>query len=238
MRKSCHSEDEARREEQRAEDLRANWRERVAQIGGQVRDLIQGDTYFRRSMTLLEDAGRPANPVYQWILATYGRDVAVGLRRLLDTSKGTWSLRRLLDEIRHNSAYLSRDDFVRQYTSAWRGKQGWIDTANKVFTRLVGGEHVSIPADEVASDLEKLAEAFGGIGLERLANVRIVHFSAEDTDFEAPKWEQVHDAVRLVGRVCWRYYFLLHRVEPGHETMWHEEPDLDLWLREFWLGKG
>ena len=228
---NSESDDDVRRAHEK-------WRKWIYHVRDEVQGLLQGDEYFRLSMKVLREAGRPGNPAYWWLVTTYGRDAAISLRRLYDTTTKVDSLKRLLLDIRAHCRLLSREAFVDAYcTGLPGGVASNRETASKTFTRLIEGPHDHLSKGLVTMDLKKLEDAFASPGYEKVINLRIAHSRPRVQLDAEPLWQDLHDAIQVFHRVCWRYLFLLHQEDRGGQAIWQPHPEQESWVREILLGE-
>ena len=60
------------------------------------------------------------NIFYNWITNTYADSMAIGVRRLIDRTKGTISLWRLLNDMKNNAKYFSREWYLTMYDGSFK----------------------------------------------------------------------------------------------------------------------
>ncbi len=139
------------------------WLDAMKTIWGQAIELLHQRRLYRliRDMVLRNPALPKESVVYDWISTGYVYTAAMTVRRLVDLSKGTISLRRLLEQIAVKPTGITRAWFVEKYDPRLREVLPGQDraSADRDFDELTGacGPHAS--ADVVKADCEILRQA-------------------------------------------------------------------------------
>ncbi|UCD73959.1 MAG: hypothetical protein JSV91_09200 [Phycisphaerales bacterium] len=168
---------------------------------------------------------RPSNLAYQIAIYTYGTHASVGIRRLLDRDKKTFSLRVLLKQIRNNSQVITRRSFVQRYRKELR------DVASIEFERIAGSRAKSLPRDVVQKDLNRLVDVTTRI--IKTVDKRIAHHERRPRAGRLPKWREIHQAISTMEDITLRYEFILHQSAPSSlrpaNIMEYEADWLEIW---------
>ena len=148
---------------------------------------------------------------YQWLLRTYGRDVVVGVRRMLDRDWRSTSLMNLLRLLEEHNRVLSLERFTRPYLRYRHDREGWRETARHEFRDLIGSGAACLPKRVVREDHATLRRHWRK--LERVTHKRIAHYEPLKSIGKDPLWQGVHDAVQSMEEITIRYIWLLRQVD-------------------------
>lgn len=185
---------------------RRKWRRWIIKISEQVQELVIDDWLFRQSMLTAAAAKQiPAgNLVYQWTIRAYGVSAAVGVRRVLESGKTTYSLGLLLERIANNPQVLTRASFLRAYPKAIR-HLGEAD-----FDLLAGEGEAHFPAATARRDLKQLRE--NARRITRLVNRAIAHRDRKRRRWRNPTYQEIHDMIAQLDEICCKYRLLLLQI--------------------------
>jgi hypothetical protein len=195
------------------ERLWRRWRRDIVLIEESVRDLVIDDHLFRSSMEILNKNDRMlvrGQTGHQWILRTYGRNVVVGIRRMLDSDRRSLSLVNLLRQVGAHNRVLCLQRFTRSYLRYRHDREGWRETAQHEFQDLVGDQEF-ITKRQVRADLAQLARHWRK--LERVTHKRIAHYEPRRRIGKEPLWSDIHGAIEALERMVIRYLWLLRQVD-------------------------
>lgn len=189
----------------------SSWRAEIKHIRQNVQELVTNDHVFRESMSILESRADTGGSGYQWLLAMYGRDAVVGIRRMMDRDWRSSSLLNLLRSIEANNRVITLERFTRPYLRYRHDRAGWRRTAAREFASLVGTSHRFLPKQLVRDDRRELERRWRTI--QRVANKRIAHFSPASSVRRTPLWRDIHDMISAMEQITIRYIWLLHQAD-------------------------
>ncbi len=171
---------------------KAKWRRWLRTIDAQILDPIREDKLiFEQYCALVqgnESASSPGN-FHVWVLANHGRSVMLQVRRLVDTDKRTYSLRRLLGSIAEHHDLITRRAFVLSYPRHHRdiAAARW-----RQHTDAANGD--SLPKSVPIQDLEALERASAKIC--NIVNKDIAHLDRVRRK-RLTSWKEVY---RTIGQ--------------------------------------
>ena len=162
-------------------DFRTKWTGWLHKHWGELNYLILQREIVHDTLLALERQRH--NNTFGWMLfQMYVRYQSIGVRRLIDRGRDTYSLHRLLDEALDHREKLVREDFVR----AWVEHNPTLDaelmtrSANECYDTL-WGEGVDVPtAAAIAADMRKLAEDTNAV--RKFANWTQAHMIDKEPD--------------------------------------------------------
>jgi hypothetical protein len=161
-------------------------------------------------------------------MATYMRDSIVGIRRQMDRSKGADSLRRLLEEIALHPSIVSASRFATGYP------EGLQTAARSEFEKLVRN-HRTLPRASVRKDLQDLESAWESPGIKAVAHRRLAHAMPGQRAPGKLRWQDLHDCIGTLERICLRYrYLLTQQWDNGHLLSDVVLEELDEEISAFW----
>ncbi len=180
-----------------------SWRAWLDIVGNEITHLAHVDDVFWQVQAIVG-----ANPsinkgdIFQeWLGTTYVSTLSVGLRRLVDRTKGTVSLVRVLDDMKRHASQLTK----RRYLKIHEGHMRRL--AEDWFKDLAGGDHDRIPKKRIQELIDTLNEAF--VAVRQYANQHVAHRSEAPTN-PPVRFADVRDALvqafktyRWCQRVLW-----------------------------------
>jgi hypothetical protein len=207
-------------------DLDRIWKETIElvhtdDVFWQVQAIVQANTSVR-------DAG--GRVFLRWMLDSYITAMLVGIRALVDGTKGTISFKRLLEAMERDApTVLTRERYRRLYRPEMAFR------ADIDFDRLAGAGKEHLPPSVIRLDRLRLERAVAAA--TAFANERVTHISARPAVESALTQDEIRYSLRAVSETLSRYMLLLHagsmsRVVPSIAAPW-----LDV-FRVAWLPKG
>lgn len=189
---------------------RRKWRRWISVIVRHTSLLVADDFLFLRAMdSFKSDDHDPQNGMYRWIRRTYATHGCMGVRRLLDKDRRTYSLLVLVGEIVDNSQFISRKSFVHQYPSFMR------DHAHMDFDKLAGVGNPVIPRENLIVDRELLLEQ--SRKLKSDIDKRVAHSDRDGALYRRALWSDLHDVVVIIERIACRYDLILR--QSGNDSL-------------------
>jgi hypothetical protein len=156
-------------------------------------------------------SGRPIDDdtgiVHRWMQENYADSMLMGLRRILDGRRGSFSLVRLLGNLERNAALFSFQGYVKLWTS----QQGDIDQqfVKALYARF-STDHRTLDRRRIREDVKDLLAK--GETVLRYANTVVAHNSASDNDptvaAVAITWADLDKLFDEVAELFNKYYGL------------------------------
>lgn len=149
--------------------------------------------------------------VHRWMQENYADSMLMGLRRILDNRRGSFSLIRLLSKLERNHALFSVDGYVR----LWASQQSDIDEqfVKALYTRF-SSNHRTLDRRRIQEDVKTLLAR--GETVLRYINTVVAHKSASNGDTTAAAvaitWADLDNLFDEVAGLFNKYYGL---VRPG-----------------------
>jgi len=148
--------------------------------------------------------------VHRWMQESYADSMLMGLRRILDNNRGSFSLVRLLGNLERNAALFSFDGYLK----LWVGQQADIDEefARALYTRY-STDGKTINRRRIQEDVKALLVR--GKTVLRYVNTVVAHDSASvvnSTPAVAITWADLDKLFDEVTALFNKYYGL---VRPG-----------------------
>ena len=200
----------------------AKWQRQIEVVRHEVGWLVHDHQIFLTVTQMMDAAELPAldGTFYTWMGTTYQETVALRVRRLLDTDKGTDSLGVVLSDIAANSKVLSRERLVALYIQG--GNSQLLAEAEKenlqllndrlsneaggVFDRVAGKGEQFLPPQIATSDLAGLSDA--SQRMKDVADKVFAHIDKQPPT-EVPTWGEADECVELLEETTRRYSALL-----------------------------
>jgi hypothetical protein len=209
----------------------AQWVGWIERIKNAVHALFLYRHMFRRLGEVTQAASLPPSVFFEALARWYASHQAIAVRRQIDMTRGTISLRRLLHDIATHPGVMSRD----RHVALWDETDPYfVAEANANFDRFAGAGLPRIDAAAVRDDIARLDAAAEAI--ERHTNEAIAH-SAQNPSGQVPTWGELHAAIDVIGEVVEKYYSLLTA-----SMVWNMLPEIqDDWLAPFrqpWISEG
>ena len=193
----------------------ARWRDWANELNG-LKDVLVG-LIARRALYHAHNEslkGRTATDieagVHNWMRLNYVDAVAVGIRRVLDASRGTRSLIKLLEVLQHHSSELSYDR-ARQ---VWRDDEYRDHDAGRVYAEFSqDGRNIDVAV--LQRDAQRLRRDHKRV-LDYVDR-QVAHLSASASHVEEgdPTYAELHGALDDVAAVVNKYMGLLDAAEMG-----------------------
>ncbi len=170
------------------------WSEWLEDIWNELLHLAWVDDVFWQVQAIIgsNESINKMERFQRWIAHTYTQTSLSGLRRLIDRTKNTKSLAKLLDSMQSNADLLTRERYLRLHDSEIR------HFANDWFDELAGGSHDHIPKSRVKSISDNLVNALEEVS--QYANDYIAH-STKVKKSEAIMFHDVRLAIVELFRV-------------------------------------
>jgi len=213
---------------------RRRWRTQLRKLRREVVDVLRCRQIYDRLREIVE-----ANPAIQrpwtfhnWLIRNYTIATLVRVRRLVDQDGRTWSLVRLLEEIKRDPdlvSYRSHRAFYRKHYDRRDGT--WL--ARSAFKSVAGQGGGALPRSVVEADLKKLRA--GWQRLEVFTNKRVAHLDRQVPRGPAPKIREVNAAIDLVSETLRRYELLLLGSATGKGQEPVAQDDWDTVLTRAWI---
>jgi hypothetical protein len=108
--------------------------------------------------------------VHQWMQENYADSMLIGLRRILDGSRGSFSLVKLLGKIEQNRAHFTIDRYVRLCASQQARIDGWY--AEAMYARF-SSDHRTLDRRLIQADVKALLAS--GSAVLRYTNTFVAH---------------------------------------------------------------
>jgi hypothetical protein len=192
----------------------ATWRSWLAAVEQDIYAMHADRLHWRETVRIVKANPSIPEPGYvmDWITRMYISHVASGIRRQMEEAPHVVSLRKLLSSIYRNPGLLTREQFL----DAWgAGREEFeIRSANATFDRMfaaAGRRHIE--PGKVKDDLAVLMTA--GAKVKRFVDERVAHLHRAHTDPEeiakltAPTFNELDDALSMLGTLLQKYYLLL-----------------------------
>jgi hypothetical protein len=185
---------------------------------------------YRSLAEITQAANLPTSSIFDAFGVWYVTTQTSSVRRQLDRTKRTVSLRRLLDDIAQNPHVASRERHVALWVA--NTPQPIIDEAHANFDRFAGArDRDRIDAALVRADLHQL-KAVGDV-VERYANEAVAHTSIEETRTMLT-YSELNAAIDEIGGLVKKYASLLKatillQLEPVIQHDW-KAPFRQAWI--------
>lgn len=143
--------------------------------------------------------------VHDWLRENYLDSMLMGLRRILDGTKGTKSLLKLLEELRGQTALLSYDRF----RTLWRDGEFGDSAAAKAYQQFSKNGR-SFDPSTVEADIRRLNTDYAKI--IDYVNTNVAHRKADPaqgSENATITYRDLHSAFDEVGGIINRYLLLL-----------------------------
>jgi hypothetical protein len=191
--------------------LRRKWRRWIKVIGDLVAQTGIDDYVFLKSMEVAARDGvvDPGNQAYQWAMRVYATHLAVGIRRLVDSSDKTYSLLCLVQSISMNPQVITRASFVRRYPPYSK------HLGNAEFDSIAGKGESSLPRGLVEVDLHQLRALASRI--RPFVDKVVAHRERRPRGARRLTWREKHQAIEELDRICVKYTAILNQA--GMRTM-------------------
>lgn len=186
-------------------NARQRWRRWTTRIKPLVRDLLLENYKFQRFVEVTKQLNlrQELSDVYHWIGPMYAKSVTVGIRRLVEDEKDTYSLRSLLKRICNNPQVITRESYRRRFPKALR------NSADNEFCDLCGSNNAtSLPRTRVESDLDKLVRIHTRI--VPYVNQRVLHLVRHPRHIRNFRWSYIHNSIERIEQIFLIYDSLLH----------------------------
>ena len=174
----------------------ARWNDLAEQLWTEIQHLAHMDDVFWQIQAIISaNADVNKAEVFQdWIGYSYVYTMAVGLRRLVDRTKGTVSLVRLLEDLKRNCTLLTRERYISLSEELF-----FREHAMQWWDELTGGGQGHVTRARINEMLKELKGA-SSAG-ERYANDYVTHH-AECTHPNPPSFKEVRQALAVAARTC------------------------------------
>ena len=152
--------------------------------------------------------------VHDWLRSNYRDSMIVGLRRILDDTRGVKSLVKLLEKTSKNSHEFTFERFAALYTNDL-GEFG-LELATRDFSHYSKGGK-QIDRKLIEADIKRLKTDFKRI--IDFANKWVTHShqNRPDPAIPLPTYDDLHKAFDDVGEVMNKYLVLLTASQSGYE---------------------
>jgi hypothetical protein len=181
----------------------AQWVEWVKRIKNPVHTLFLYRHIFEELGEMTRAADLPPSTFFDALPSWYASAQASAVRRQVDMTRGTISLRRLLHDIAAHPGAMSRERYVAHFQETGAS---FVEEANRQFDQFAGPGGACIDRKAVRDDIAGLEEAADAI--ERHTNERIAHLAQNPTS-EIPTWSELHGPIDVIGDLLDKYYSLL-----------------------------
>jgi hypothetical protein len=186
-------------------NTRNRWQRWIKRIYNSAALLLLDDYIFNKSLEASREGGliKPSNEVYKWVIRTYISHSTVGIRRLLDMDKRTYSLLLLLNEIENKSNIITRDFFIKSYPRRLR------ELAIIDFNNIAGSSENYLPQKIVRKDLIKLWSISNII--KPIVNKVIAHRERKSKSLLKISFKNIHKSITTISDMCIRYNLILNQ---------------------------
>ena len=152
--------------------------------------------------------------VHHWLRSNYTESMIVGFRRILDRTKGTRSLIKLLDRISQDCQEFTFARYLSLYSIT--AEEHHVELAAADFS-LFSGDGKTIDRSLVEADINRLRS--DSKELIEYANSRITHWRPDQPQQAVLKltYDQLHKAFDDVGAVLNKYHLLLTASQGTYE---------------------
>ena len=186
--------------------LRRKWRAWIEGIGHDLGLQVMNRQIFTEVDGLFKDY--PKSLLFQWwLVSNYLASCLMVARRHLDSSGGSASLRKLLEDIRKNPDAILRNSFVSEYVHA-KG-EATRAFAEGLFDKLAGPGQKHVTKKRIEIDLSELVNK----KITTLVNRYIAHWDPVETPIPPPELdvtaEDVNECMDLLVELFDRYEHLL-----------------------------
>jgi len=185
------------------------WLDAMRIIWEEAVELLDYRLVYRRIQDMIRRNPRLPNDslVYKWINASYAYSTSMAVRRLVDPSRGTISLRRLLEQIANRPTGITRAWFVGTSDRSKEALpvQDW-SSADREFDELTGTRDPYASAAVVKADFDKLWQA--GETIQQYTHEYLAHRSARPTTWLVT-YGNLNEAIDAITQIADRYARLL-----------------------------
>lgn len=171
-----------------------------------VHELVLDDYIFRETMKVANDTNKydSCRNIYRWTMRCYQTHVALGIRRIIDTDKRTYSLLILLREIEQNPNVITRRSFLSKYSSNTKC------LGETEFDRIAGPGQSALSSRAVTNDLLKI-EAIAR-DLRPIVDKVIAHRERKYRILRRVTWNTIHKSISDIEDICKCYSLILNQV--------------------------
>jgi hypothetical protein len=185
----------------------------IDKVNVEINDLFLHHHIFWEIQTIIDNSPRlsaTASHFFQWMGMSFVHTSAMVVRRQLDTTSGTVSFIRLLEELRKTPLLITRD-YVVEHSSFWQALSDRANFGNEMFNRMVGIDKNHLERGQIKADEDKLKEKAKLI--IDYANQYIAHFSEKPYSSCVPKFYELDDCMNTLETLLQKYYFLIKGIE-------------------------
>ena len=147
--------------------------------------------------------------VHRWMQENYADSMLIGLRRILDNTKGSFSLIRLLRYVQSNGDFHTVDNFIQVCTS----QHGYDDWYARALYARYSSDGCTLDRQRIEDDIKTVLA--GSDGVLRYVNTVVAHQAANansTTPSTAITWEDLDRLFDKITGLFNKYYDL---VKPG-----------------------
>ena len=199
------------------ESHRAEWTKQIDAITQEVYAIHHHRDLWRQLAEITQAAKLPASVFFDALTMWYAATQSVAVRRQLDTSKGTVSLVRLLEDLERHRGLVTREWHV----SLWVGENpelvidkgdGWmwtpfLDEAQANFDKFAGERaHEHLDRGVVQADIARLKEA--GASVQKYVNEAIAHATLRRQS-AVVTYAELNGAIDVLAELVGKYTSLL-----------------------------
>ena len=184
------------------------WSEWLKEIWRELLHLAWVDDVFWQVQAIIgsNESINKMERFQRWIAHTYTQTSLTGLRRLVDRTKNTKSLSKLLDSMQSNADVLTRERYLNLHDG------GIKQLANEWFDELAGGSFNHIPKSRIKSISENLVTGLENVS--QYANDYVAH-SAKTKKAEVIRFHDVRLAIVELFKVYKRCSRVLESSVPS-----------------------
>jgi hypothetical protein len=186
-----------------SEKLFSKWNKWLSTIYDDIQGLLVNRHIFREVQEIIRSNTdiQFDDTFYEWMGNVYAAAAVIGVRRQVDTHKGSISFARLLGEIRENPEILPRERYLRLYKDRVIRDR----VANRTFDKFAGTGRQHVNGALVGADLNMLNEKAETI--RKFANKRIAH--TDRAEFKSlPTYGELDDCLDYLEEMLKKYLSL------------------------------
>ncbi len=180
----------------------------LEELNKEVTSLFHHLDLFKKLMDMIDKNLRLKSmdkTALSWMKISFVVDLVIGVSRICDTTKGTKSLVKFLENLKGNKQLLTRTRYISHYSKSLLDNKN--DVANRDFDTLAGKKNTAYPEKLINEDIKKLTKENPCKKIVDFRNQYIGHI-AQNKD-TIPSYEDLFGAFKGIEDILKKYNLLL-----------------------------
>lgn len=183
-----------------------SWRDWLNELGGWFSALVNDakiahDFFGLSNHAPNRDSGRD---LIRWIQRSHEAYLAIGIRRLVDDDKKTYSFFRFLNHLQHHHKSLTLSVLLKDTPESFRSDR---EAHIRDYWGIVSAEEPHVSATLIGRHLESLRKIRGWVGHY---DQHLIHLQNSPSKGAWMTWQRFHRCVAILDRHYCDYYLLLN----------------------------